>query len=369
MIVGCPKEIKAFENRVGLIPATVKTLVSSGAQVLVEKGAGLGSYISDEEYQNEGAIIVDNAKEIWQKSDIIAKVKEPLEAEFEYFRENQIIYTFLHLAAEPQLAEALLKKKVIGIAYETIEVNGQLPLLKPSSEVAGRMAVQVGATCLETHFGGKGILLGGVPGVENGHVVILGGGVVGKNAAKMACGIGAKVTVLDVSANRLEEIDDIFLGRVETVYSTAHSIAQYVKKADLLIGAVLLAGARAPRLVTKEMVKTMKKGSVVVDVAVDQGGCVETIHRTMHDKPTYIVDGVVHYGVANMPGAVASTSTYALSHATAPYLVLMVKEGLFNALKQSEPLKKGINTFHGSITHQSVAEALGKPFIELEKML
>lgn len=369
MIVGCPKEIKAFENRVGLIPATVKTLVASGAQVLVEKGAGAGSYISDEEYLKEGARIVDNAEEIWQKSDIIAKVKEPLAEEFRYFRENQIIYTFLHLAAEPELALALLKKKVTGIAYETIEVNGQLPLLKPSSEVAGRMAVQVGATCLETHFGGKGILLGGVPGVENGHVVILGAGVVGKNAAKMAYGMGASVTVLDVNANRLEEIDDLFLGRVKTVYSTAHSIAEYAKKADLLIGAVLLAGARAPCLVTKEMVKTMKKGSVVVDVAVDQGGCVETIHRTMHDKPTYIVDGVVHYGVANMPGAVASTSTYALSHATAPYLIMMVKAGLFNALKQSEPLAKGINTFQGSITHKSVAEALGQPYVDLERML
>lgn len=369
MIVGCPKEIKAYENRVGLIPATVKTLVASGAKVLVEKGAGLGSYISDEEYLKAGADIIDSAKEIWLKSEIIAKVKEPLEEEFQYFRENQIIYTFLHLAAEAELAEAMLKNRVTGIAYETIEVNGQLPLLKPSSEVAGRMAVQVGATCLETRYGGKGILLGGVPGVENGHVVILGAGVVGKNAAKMAYGMGATVTVLDVNASRLEEIDDLFLGRVKTVFSTSHSIADYVKQADLLIGAVLLAGARAPRLVTKEMVKTMKKGSVVVDVAVDQGGCVETIHRTMHDKPTYLVDGVVHYGVANMPGAVASTSTYALSHATAPYLILMVKEGLFNALKQSKPLSKGVNTFHGAITHQSVAEALGKKYTDLDRML
>jgi alanine dehydrogenase len=369
MIIGCPKEIKAFENRVGLIPATVKTLVSMGAQVLVEKSAGLGSSICDEEYQHAGAKIIDSAKEVWLKADIIAKVKEPLEEEFSYFRENQIIYTFLHLAAEPKLTESLLKNKVTGIAYETIEVNGQLPLLKPSSEVAGRMAVQVGATCLETRLGGRGILLSGVPGVSNGQVIILGAGVVGKNAAKVAYGIGADVTVLDVNASRLEEIDDIFLGRVKTVYSSSLSIAEYVKKADLLIGAVLLAGARAPRLVTKEMIKTMKKGSVIVDVAIDQGGCVETIHRTTHENPTYIIDGVVHYGVANMPGAVASTSTYALSHATAPYLIMMVKDGLFNALKKSPALYKGINTFNGFITHKGVADAFDKKHVELLKML
>lgn len=369
MIVGCPKEIKAFENRVGLIPATVKTLVASGAKVLVEKGAGLGSSIIDEEYQKAGAEIVAHAKEIWQKSDIIAKVKEPLEEEFGFFRENQTLYTFLHLAAEPALTDALLKKKVTGIAYETIEVDGLLPLLKPMSEVAGRMSVQVGATCLETRYGGRGILLGGVPGVEKGHVVILGAGVVGKNAAKMALGLGAQVTMLDISANRLEEIDDLFLGRVQTIYSNAHSVEEYAKLADLLIGAVLLPGARAPRLVTKEVVKSMKKGSVIVDVAIDQGGCVETIHRTMHDKPTYLVDGVVHYGVANMPGAVASTSTYALSHTTAPYLIMMVKEGLKNALKASEPFFKGVNTFNGHITYSKVAEALGQECVDLNRLI
>ncbi len=369
MIVGCPKEIKAFENRVGLIPATVKTLVAKGAQVLVEKGAGLGSYISDEEYEKAGAQIVDNAKEIWQQADLIAKVKEPIEEEFHLFKEHQIIYTFFHLAAEPALAQALINKKITAVAYETTEVNGQLPLLKPSSEVAGRMAIQVGATCLETRYGGRGILLGGVPGVENGHVVILGGGVVGKNAAKMAHGLGAQVTVLDVNAERLEEIDDIFLGRVQTVFSTGHSVAEYVKKADLLVGAVLLAGARAPRLVDKEMIKTMKKGSVIVDVAIDQGGCVETIHRTTHDKPTYMVDGVVHYGVANMPGAVAKTSTFALSHATAPYLVMMIEHGVLSAVRNSEPLAKGVNTYNGHITHNKVAEALGKQYTDLKLIL
>jgi len=369
MIVGCPKEIKTLENRVGLIPATVKSLVAHKAKVLVEKGCGLGSNISDQAYRDAGAEIVDTAKEIWAQADIIAKVKEPLPEEFALFRENQVIYTFLHLAAEPELAEALLKRNVTAISYETIEVNGQLPLLKPMSEVAGRMAVQVGAWCLENQNGGKGILLGGVPGVSKGRVLILGAGVVGKNAAKMALGLGAHVTMMDVSASRLEEIDDLFLGQVETVYSTSHAIEHYVTKTDLLIGAVLLTGARAPRLVTKEMVKTMGKGSVIVDVSVDQGGCVETMKRTMHDAPTYIVDGVVHYGVANMPGAVASTSTFALSHATAPYLIKMVQEGVFQAIAKNESLKKGLNTFAGHITHAEVAAALGKQYTAPEMLM
>jgi alanine dehydrogenase len=369
MIIGCPKEIKTLEGRVGLIPATVKTLSSLGAQVLIEKGAGLGSNISDRAYLEAGAQVVEYPATIWEKADIIAKVKEPLKEEFHYFRENQVIYTFLHLAAEPGLADALLSKKVTSIAYETIEENNQLPLLKPSSEVAGRMSVQVGAWCLENQRGGKGILLSGVPGVEKARVVILGAGVVGKNAAKIALGMGANVTVLDVNAARLEEIDDLFLGQVQTIFSSSHSIENQVIKADLLIGAVLLTGARAPRLVSKEMVGAMEKGSVIVDVAVDQGGCVETIHRTMHDNPTYIVDGVVHYGVANMPGAVASTSTYALSHATSPYLVSMVKEGVNNALKKSEALRKGLNTIHGFITHKQVANALEKEYHDPKNLL
>lgn len=362
MIVGCPKEIKTLENRVGLIPATVKTLVGNGAKVLIEKGAGIGSNISDAAYVEAGAQIVEHAQDIWAQSEIIAKVKEPLEQEFKYFREGLTIYTFLHLAAESQLTEALLKNGVCGIAYETIEENGQLPLLKPMSEVAGRMSVQVGAWCLERQHGGKGILLGGVPGVEQGRVVILGGGVVGKNAAKMALGLGAQVTILDISSNRLEELDDLFLGRVQTVYSSEHTIETHVLGADLVIGAVLLAGARAPMLVSKDLIRRMPKGSAVVDVSIDQGGCIETAHRTMHDKPTYLVDGVVHYGVANMPGAVAATSTYALSHATAPYLVMMVKYGVMSALNNNQTLRKGLNTLNGFVTQRPVAEALAKEY-------
>lgn len=369
MIIGCPKEIKIFENRVALIPSSVKTLVSEGAQVLVEKGAGLGSFITDEQYREAGAEIVGQAEEIWRRSDIITKVKEPLAKEFAYFREGQVIYTFLHLAAEPELTEALLHKKVTGIAYETIEENGLLPLLKPMSEVAGRMAVQVGAWCLENQHGGKGILLGGVPGVRKARVVILGAGVVGKNAAKMALGMGAQVTILDISSSRLEEIDDLFLGQVQTIHSSEHTIWSQIVRADLVIGAVLLAGARAPRLVTKEMVREMENGSVLVDVAVDQGGCIETVKRTMHDKPTYIVDGIVHYGVANMPGAVATTSTYALSQATLPYLKKMAREGVYSAAKNNLSLLKGFNTINGFVTQRGVAEASNREYHDPLKVM
>lgn len=362
MIVGCPKEIKTMESRVGLIPATVKTLVSNGAKVLIEKGAGLGSNITDAEFKSAGARILEHASDIWGEADIIAKVKEPLHSEFQYFRDGLVIYTFLHLAAEPALTDALIEKRVCGIAYETIEENGQLPLLKPMSEVAGRMSVQVGAWCLERQHGGKGILLGGVPGVEQARVVILGGGVVGKNAAKMALGLGAQVTILDINAHRLEEIDDLFLGRVQTVYSSEHTIETHVERADLVIGAVLLAGARAPRLVSKELIKRMSKGSAIVDVSIDQGGCIETAHRTMHDKPTYLVDDIVHYGVANMPGAVAATSTFALAHATAPYLVRMVREGVMNALRACAALRTGLNTLGGFVTQNQVALALAKEY-------
>jgi alanine dehydrogenase len=366
MIIGCPKEIKTLENRVALVPSTVRTLVGHNAKVLVERGAGLGSSISDKAFADAGAIIVEHACDVWGKgwgkADISAKVKEPLATEFQYFRDDLTIYTFLHLAAEPALADALLDKKVVGIAYETIEVNGQLPLLKPMSEVAGRMAVQVGAWCLENQHGGKGMLLSGVPGVKKGRVVILGAGVVGKNAAKMALGLGARVVVLDVNNDRLEEIDDLFLGHAATIYSSHHSIEEEVLKADLVIGAVLLTGARAPRLVTADMIKAMEKGSVVIDVAVDQGGCIETIRRTMHDKPTYVHDGVVHYGVANMPGAVAQTSTFALAHATTPYLELMATEGVNEALKNNCALQKGLNTLRGHVTHPQVAEALRKEY-------
>jgi len=369
MIIGCPREIKTLENRVGIIPATVKSLVKTGAKVLVEKDAGRGSNISDDAYVAAGGQIISHREEIWQKADIIVKVKEPLKEEFSFFRERQVIYTFLHLAAEPELTRALLDKKITAIAYETIEENGQLPLLKPMSEVAGRMSVQVGALCLENQYGGKGILLGGVPGVLKARVVIIGAGVVGKNAAKMALGMGAKVTVLDVNPTRLEEIDDLFLGQVETMFSSAHSIESQVLRADCVIGAVLVAGAKAPRLVSKELVSAMEPGSVVVDVAVDQGGCIETVHRTTHDKPTYILSGIVHYGVANMPGAVACTSTYALSHATSPYLLAIVRDGVYRALKESPALQKGLNTLDGYVTHREVANALNLAYRAPEELL
>ncbi len=369
MIIGCPKEIKNFENRVALIPSSVKALCSDGAKVLIERGAGLGSFITDAQYQEAGAEIVTRAEEIWRRADIVTKVKEPLPEEFAYFREGQILYTFLHLAAEAELTDALLQKKVTGIAYETIEENGHLPLLKPMSEVAGRMAVQVGAWCLENQHGGKGILLGGVPGVRKARVVILGAGVVGKNAAKIALGMGAQVTILDISSSRLEEIDDLFLGQVQTIHSSEHTIWSQIARADLVIGAVLLAGARAPRLVSKEMVKEMENGSVLVDVAVDQGGCIETVKRTMHDKPTYIVDGIVHYGVANMPGAVATTSTYALSQATLPYLKKMAREGVYQAAKNNLSLLKGINTLNGFVTQRGVAEACAREYHDPLKLM
>ncbi len=358
MIIGCPKEIKAFENRVALIPATVKALADQNNKVLIEKGAGLGSKISDEAYVQAGAQIIARREDIWAQADIITKVKEPLEEEFNYFRKGLVIYTFLHLAAEPALTKALIDKKVLAIGYETIEEHGHLPLLKPMSEVAGRMAVQVGAWCLENQHGGKGILLGGVPGVRRAKVVILGAGVVGKNAAKMALGMGADVCLLDINITRLEEMDDLFQGRLQTLYANHHSIAQVVPQADLVIGAVLIAGARAPHLVTRALIQRMEEGSVVIDVAVDQGGCIETVRRTMHDNPTYILDGVVHYGVANMPGAVPVTSTYSLSQATFPYLSLMAKEGVIKAAQQNNALRKGINTLHGFVTQKAVAEAL-----------
>lgn len=369
MIIGCPKEIKAFENRVALIPATVKALVDEGSVVLMEQGAGLGSNISDQAYISAGAQIINRSAEIWERADIITKVKEPLAEEFGFFRENLVIYTFLHLAAEQELTRALLQKRVMSIGYETIEEHGTLPLLKPMSEVAGRMSVQVGAWCLENQHGGKGILLGGVPGVRRGRVVILGAGVVGKNAAQVALGMGAEVSLLDINIARLEQMYDLFLGRIQTLYADHHNIANLVPKADLLIGAVLIAGARAPHLVTHAMIKEMERGSVIVDVAVDQGGCIETVRRTMHDKPTYILDGVVHYGVANMPGAVSITSTYALSHATFPYLSLMAKEGVLSALKNNAALRKGINTFQGFITQKAVASALKEEYHDPEPML
>lgn len=369
MIVGCPTEVKTRENRVGVVPAAAGALVDAGHRVLMQKGAGLGSGITDAEYQAAGAEIVDDADGVWAKADMIVKVKEPLAEEFGRMREGQTLFTYLHLAAEPALTAALVERKVTGVAYETIQVGRYLPLLKPMSEVAGKMSAQVGAMCLEKARGGKGVLLGGVPGVPRGRVVIIGGGVVGLNAAKIAVGMGAEVTILDNNLDRLEYLDDVFLGRAQTLYSTPHNVAASVKAADLVIGAVLVAGARAPRLVTKDHIAHMEDGSVIVDVAVDQGGCVETSRVTTHDDPTFIVDGVVHYGVANMPGAVARTSTFALSHATLPYMLTLADKGAVQAAKDSEALALGINTHKGHVTYEAVATALDLEYTPLSQTL
>lgn len=369
MIVGCPTEIKTRECRVGLIPAAVFELRAAGHDVLVQAGAGVGSGITDDDFAAAGAAIVATAAEVWAASDLVCKVKEPLPAEFGLMREGQILYTYLHLAAAPDLTRALVDRRVTGIAYETIQVGATLPLLKPMSEVAGKMSVQVGAWCLEREHGGKGVLLGGVPGVPRGKVVVIGGGVVGMNAAKVAVGMGADVTIVDNSLERLEYLEDVFLERLQTLYSTKHAIAEQVRTADLVIGAVLVAGARAPRLVPRELLAQMQPGSVIVDVAVDQGGCVETSRVTTHDAPTFVVDGIVHYGVANMPGAVPRTSTFALNHATFPYLKLLATRGFAAAARTSEPLAKGVNTFAGHVTYRAVAEAHGLTWTPLESLL
>jgi alanine dehydrogenase len=352
-----------------MVPASAQALSASGHQVVIQKGAGTGSGITDEQYQRAGAQILDTADEIWTKSDMIVKVKEPLPPEFARMREGQILYTYLHLAAAPDVTQALLDNKVAGVAYETIQVGRQLPLLKPMSEVAGKMSIQVGAWCLEAHQGGKGMLLGGVPGVAKAKVTVIGGGVVGVNAAKIAVGMGADVTILDTSLDRLEYLDDVFLGRVHTLYSAPHNVAESVIQSDLVVGAVLIAGARAPKLVTKDLLEQMEDGSVIVDVAVDQGGCVETMHPTTHDDPTFVVNGVVHYGVANMPGAVPRTSTYALAHATLPYMRMLADKGLKAAVKEDDALAKGVNTLDGHVTYEAVADALGLPYKPLEGLI
>lgn len=363
MIVGCPKEIKDNENRVGITPAGVQAMCKAGHTVCMEKNAGMGSGITDKEFTEAGAKILSAAKEVYAKADMIIKVKEPLPAEYELFREGQILFTYLHLAPEPELTKALLAKKVTGIAYETIEAGRTLPLLVPMSEVAGRMSVQVGAQFLQKPYGGKGVLLGGVPGVESAQVVIIGGGTVGTNATKIAAGMGARVTILDKSAERLTYLDDIFGGRVTTVMSNGYNIANWVAKADLLIGAVLIPGARTPKLVSEAMVKTMTPGSVIVDVAIDQGGSVETIDRiTTHTDPTFVKHGVVHYSVANMPGAVARTSTFALTNATLDYALQIANKGWKQAVMENEGLAKGLNAIAGKVTFKAVAEALNLPY-------
>lgn len=371
MIVGLPREIKPYEHRVGLTPAGVDALVRSGHRVLVEKGAGEGSGFSDADYRQAGAQIVDGAGEVWAGAEMVVKVKEPLPAEYGYFRPGLVLFTYLHLAAEPELTRVLAEKRVTAIAYETVELpNGTLPLLTPMSEVAGRMAVQVGAAFLERPRGGKGVLLGGVAGVPPAHVVILGGGTVGTNALKRAIGMGARVTVIDKNLERLRYLDDVFHGQIETLASNHLNIAGAVQKADLVIGAVLIPGARAPRLVTAEMVRAMEPGSVIVDVAVDQGGCVETVDRpTTHKDPVYVKHGVVHYAVANMPGAVPRTSTLALTNATLPYVLALAGKGWVRAVKEDPALAKGVNVVMGRITNLGVAEAHGLSYCRLEEVL
>lgn len=364
MIVGVPKEIKNNENRVAITPAGVEAMSKAGHTVVIEHNAGLGSGISNVAYQSAGAKILPTAKEVFSQADMIMKVKEPLPSEYDLFKPGQILFTYLHLAPEPELTKALLAKKITGIAYETIEVGRTLPLLLPMSEVAGRMSVQIGAQFLEKPCGGKGILLGGVPGVESAQVVIVGGGIVGTNAAKMALGLGARVTILDKSTERLQYLDDIFQGRVTTVMSNSYNIGSWVQKADLLVGAVLVPGAKAPKLVSEDMVKSMSDGSVIVDVAIDQGGSVETIDRiTTHSEPTYVKHGVVHYAVANMPGAVARTSTFALTNATLDYALQIANKGWKTAVKENESLAKGLNVVGGMVTYKAVADSFGMKHI------
>ncbi|AWC30119.1 alanine dehydrogenase [Bacillus cytotoxicus] len=370
MRIGIPTEIKNNENRVAMTPAGAVHLVQNGHEVFVQKGAGLGSGFTDEEYVQAGAKLVETAEEAWNQ-DMVMKVKEPIESEYGYFREGLILFTYLHLAPEPELTKALIDNKVISIAYETVQLdNRSLPLLAPMSEVAGRMAAQIGAQFLEKNKGGKGILLAGVPGVKRGKVTIIGGGQAGTNAAKIAVGLGADVTIIDLSAERLRQLDDIFGNQVKTLMSNPYNIAQAVKESDLVIGAVLIPGAKAPKLVTEEMIQSMEPGSVVVDIAIDQGGIFETTDRiTTHDNPTYEKHGVVHYAVANMPGAVPRTSTLALTNVTVPYAVQIANKGYKQACLSNTALLKGINTLDGYVTFEAVAEAHGLQYADAKELL
>ena len=370
MIIGIPKEIKNHENRVGMTPGGVFELLKNGHIVKVETGAGLGSGFTDEAYTAAGATMVATAEEAWD-ADMVMKVKEPLAQEYQFFKKGLILFTYLHLAPEPELTQQLVEKEVVAIAYETIQLpNGALPLLTPMSEVAGRMAVQLGAHFLEKHEGGKGVLLGGVPGVSPAKVVIIGGGIVGTNAAKMAVGAGADVTILDTNVDRLRQLDDQFAGRLKTRMSNVFNIAEEIKTADLLIGAVLIPGARAPRLVTESMVQEMQKGSVIIDVAIDQGGSIETIDRiTTHSEPVYEKHGVLHYAVANIPGAVARTSTIALTNVTLPYALQIANKGYEKAVTENEALAKGVNTAQGKVTYEAVATAHHMPYTPLKDVL
>jgi alanine dehydrogenase len=370
MKIGVPKEIKDHEARVGVTPAGAKALCQAGHRVLVESGAGAGSDFPDGEYLRAGAELVEDAAAVWGEAELVVKVKEPIASEYRYFREGLLLFTYLHLAPVPDLTDELLKAGVIGIAYETVrDRQGTLPLLTPMSEVAGRMSVQVGASYLEKERGGRGVLLGGVPGVAPAQVTILGGGIVGTNAAKIALGFGAKTTILDVNLNRLRELDDIFGGRLYTLASNGHNVAQATREADLVIGGVLIPGATAPKIVTRAMVAEMKKGAVIVDVAIDQGGCVETARPTSHSAPSFLVDGVVHYCVTNMPGAVPHTSTLALTNATFPYLLRLANLGAREALRQDAGLAEGLNVWRGVLTHRGVAESQLRPWTPVGDIL
>jgi alanine dehydrogenase len=370
VIVGLPKEIKDNEYRVGLTPAGARALTDAGHRVVVEKSAGEGSGFEDTLYERAGAEIIESADDVWAEAEMIVKVKEPIEPEYPRMKEGLLLFTYLHLAPDPKQTQALLEHKVTGIAYETItDRKGTLPLLTPMSEVAGRMAVQVGAQYLEKMNGGRGVLLGGVPGVPAARVVILGGGVVGTNAAKIAVGMGAQVTIVDKNLDRLRELDDIFLSKISTLASSAYGIHGAISEADLIIGGVLVPGAAAPKLVTREMLKDVMKGAVIVDVAVDQGGCIETTRPTTHSNPTYYVEDVLHYCVANMPGAVPRTSTFALTNATLPYALRLANRGFLDAISSDPGLKEGVNTYAGKMTYKAVADDQGLEYTSLDDIL
>ncbi|NCU18697.1 alanine dehydrogenase [Pallidibacillus pasinlerensis] len=370
MIIGVPKEIKNNENRVALTPAGVVNLVNAGQTVIIESGAGLGSSFSDDEYRAAGAEIIESASEVWAKADMIMKVKEPLEAEYKYFRKGLILFTYLHLAAEPELTKALVENEVTAIAYETITVNNTLPLLTPMSEVAGRMAAQIGAQFLEKSKGGKGILLSGIPGVKRGKVTIIGGGVVGENAARIAIGLGADVTIIDLNPARLRQLEEIFGNQVQTLMSNSYNIAEAVKDSDIVIGSVLIPGRRAPKLVTEEMVKSMQPGSVIVDVAIDQGGNFETINEpTSHDNPIEVIHDVLHYAVPNIPGAVPRTATVGLTNVTVPYAIQIAQKGVEKAIETSAPIKTGVNVIAGKVTNKAVADDLGYEYVPVEEAI
>jgi alanine dehydrogenase len=370
MIIGVPKEVKNNENRVAATPASVHEFISRGHRVLVETGAGAGSGYPDAEYAAEGAEILNAAADVWGQAEMVLKVKEPVSSEYGLMREGQVLFTYLHLAADEPLTRALIERKVQAIAYETVQLpSRQLPLLTPMSEVAGRMSIQVGATYLQQTHGGKGILLGGVPGVSDAEVVIIGGGVVGTNAAKIALGIGANVTVIELNVERLRYLDDVLSGRIHTLASSRKNIANALEKADLVIGSVLIPGARAPKLVTADMVKAMKPGSVMVDVAIDQGGCFETSRPTTHSDPTFVVDDVVHYCVTNMPGAVPRTGTQALTNVTTPYALAIAEKGWEQALQDDASLALGANVINGNIVYGAVADAFGLPAVTLENAI